>query len=248
MEEAADPISPRRMAALVAPEIDRLRVAIMQRAVGPAIELANAIGLSDEGGRIAAMLRNTLPQRVVTDEQVQVLFRYVPTETVDTGIGDALAAGVLTRPNRGKLHFTPRGQRLAIDVYRATEALVKELWAQNIKQLEALMPLTAKALAAAVPTGGPAFSVVATPYEPEGASPAMIVAERLTPLRFHRFDAHIEAWQQAGMSVEEVQSLTDGPRREAVEEQTNRLSAAPYAALDPWERVEMIGGLGALPN
>jgi hypothetical protein len=248
MEEAAEPISPRRTAALIAPEIDRLRMAVMQRAVGAAVELANAIGISQEGGRIAAMLRNTLPQRVVTDEQVRALFRYMPTEAVDAGIGDALGAGVLTRPERGKLHLTARGQGLVIDLYRATETLVTEMWAQNSEQIEVLVPLTAKALAAAVPTGGPAFSVVATPYEPEGASPAMIVAERLTPLRFHRFDAHVTAWQQAGLSVEEVQSLTYGPQREAVEEKTNQLSAAPYAALDPWERVEMIGGLGALPN
>ena len=48
--------------------------------------------------------------------------------------------------------------------------------------------------------------------------------------------------------MEKVQSLGAGPQRDRIEDETNRLAAAPYAALDPAERVDLLGGLGALPN
>ncbi|MDP1806171.1 MAG: hypothetical protein Q8K72_13450 [Acidimicrobiales bacterium] len=76
----------------------------------------------------------------------------------------------------------------------------------------------------------------------------MRLAERLTPLRFHRFDAHVAAWEAEGLTAQEVQTLDAGPVRDRIEEATNRLSATPYAVLDAGERVELLGGLGALPN
>ncbi len=40
--------------------------------------------------------------------------------------------------------------------------------------------------------------------------------------------------------------MADGPERDAIEAETNRRGAPPYAALDVDERLELIAGLGAL--
>ena len=67
----------------------------------------------------------------------------------------------------------------------------------------------------------------------------------VTVLRYHRADAHRAAWQAAGLSAEEVQVLPAGP---AMDAETNRLDAPIYAALDADERLDLLGGLGALAD
>jgi hypothetical protein len=232
----------------VAPAIDRLRMAVMRLAMAPSLKLAGALGLSERGTQLVAMLRNTLPDRVVTDDQLRSLLRYHPVEAVDAGVRDALDADIVDRPAPGELALTDRGRTLAVDMYQAVEPLVDKLWSANGEQVAALLPLTAKALMAAEASGGPAFRVMAPPYEPDGASAAMLIAERLTALRFHRFDAHVSAWQRAGLTVEEVQALAPGPRHDAIEAETNRLAAPPYAVLETSERAELLAALAALPN
>lgn len=70
----------------------------------------------------------------------------------------------------------------------------------------------------------------------------------MTVLRYHRADAHRAAWQAAGLSAEEVQVLPAGPVRAAIDAETNRLDAPIYAALDADERLDLLGGLGALAD
>jgi hypothetical protein len=70
----------------------------------------------------------------------------------------------------------------------------------------------------------------------------------LTPLRFHRFDAHARAWRAAGLSVEQAQALTPGPLRDQIEDQTNAGAAAPYTRLDAQERAQLLEGLAGLPT
>ena len=74
------------------------------------------------------------------------------------------------------------------------------------------------------------------------------MSERLTGLRFHRFDAHVAAWRAAGLTPDQIKALRNGPARTAIEADTNRRAATPYAALDPAERLELLAGLGALPG
>jgi hypothetical protein len=76
----------------------------------------------------------------------------------------------------------------------------------------------------------------------------VVLAERLTPLRFHRFDAHVAAWRAAGLTVEQVVALGPGPERTAIEEATNLAAARPYEVLTPAERFDLCAGLGALPG
>jgi hypothetical protein len=72
--------------------------------------------------------------------------------------------------------------------------------------------------------------------------------EALTPLRFHRSDAHAAAWRAEGLTADEIRDLGPGPQRERIEAETNRRAAAPYAVLSAEERFILLSGLGALPN
>ena len=47
-------------------------------------------------------------------------------------------------------------------------------------------------------------SVMAPSFEPDGASDAALLAERLTVLRLHRFDAHVAAWRAAGLTATQI--------------------------------------------
>ena len=61
-------------------------------------------------------------------------------------------------------------------------------------------------------------------------------------------DAHRAAWAAAGLTVEGIRALPDGPARRAIEAETDRRDEPAYAALSPEERLELLAGLGALPG
>ena len=239
-------VETQQVAALIAPVVDRLRNAVSRAVMARAGELTQAYGVGDGGAIIMAMLRNALPNRAVTRGQLGAVLMYMPPAQVDAGVAEAIAAGLLG--DDGSLAATDRGRAFLEALYGMLSDAVAAMWAGHDAQVEALLPLTATVLAAASETGGPAFAVMAPPYEPTDAATSIRLAERLTPLRFHRFDAHVAAWQAEGLAVEEVQALGPGPVRDRIEEETNRRAAAPYAALDPPSRLELLGGLGALPN
>ena len=241
-----DPVSAERVAALVAPVIDRLRRAMVTAIRVRGGELTSAFGIDERAGTTMGMLRNALPRRPVTRAELHAVLRYHPPAQVDAGVAEAVAAGLLV--DDGALRATARGRECLDRFYAIGSEAVADLWSGHEARVESLLALTSRLLDAASETGGPAYAVMAPPYEPAGATPAMRLAELLTPLRFHRFDAHISAWEAEGLTVQEVQSLVAGPVRDHIEAETNRLAGAPYAALDPAERLELLGGLGALPN
>lgn len=246
MAEASDPAAPEHIARLVAPVIDRLRNAVVQSLMAHRADVFQEFGVGEGGGLTLGMLRNALRERSVTRAQLRTVLRYLPPDQVDAGADDAVAAGLLE--GGGALVLTDRGSRYLDRLYASGTTFVAERWSGNDDRIEQLLELTRTVLDAAPETAGPAFAVMSPVYEPPGAPAAMRLAERLTPLRFHRFDAHIAAWEAEGLTVEEVQALPPGPVGDRIEAETNRLAAAPYAALDPIGRLELLGGLGALPN
>ena len=246
MPGPSDPFSAERVAALVAPVIDRLRNSMVRAVKARGGEVAAEFGIGEPAGMTMGMLRNALPCRTVTRAELYAVLRYVPPAQVDAGVAETVAAGLLD--DDGALRATVRGRHCVDRLYAIGSGFVTDLWSGHEARVDSLLRLTERLLDAAEKTGGPAFAVMFPPYEPPGAPPAMRLAERLTPLRFHRFDAHVAAWEAEGLTVEQVQSLGAGPVRDRIEHETNRLAAAPYAALDLAERVELLGGLGALPN
>jgi hypothetical protein len=243
---ATDLLAPAHVASLVAPTIDRLRLAVSRSMRASAAERANALGLDDRVGSMMAMLHNIGPDQVVARAAVLAIYVYQPQAVAEHGIARAVAAGLLAEPADGLLHLTDRGRALVADLYAIGDAAALELWSADDERIGALAAIAAKAAQAAMADGGDALAAMAPKYEPAGASDAALLAERLTALRFHRFDAHVAAWRAAGLTAEQIKALPGGPQRDAIEAETNCRAATPYAALDAVERLDLLAGLGAL--
>ncbi|WP_460544853.1 hypothetical protein [Glycomyces halotolerans] len=151
--------------------------------------------------------------------------------------------------------LTAEGRQLASAVQEAVGAAAEELWASRpiatmpgLDGLDRLNELVGVLLEAPGVVGRPAFSGLRPVFEPDGADAATVLTSRLAVLRHHRADAHRRAWRDAGLTAEEIQSLGPGPRRDRIEAETDRLDQGIYEALDENGRLELLAGLGALPD
>jgi hypothetical protein len=197
--------------------------------------------------RIFALLRHTLPARAVPVGHVRATVRYQPTAQVESGLRSMSEAGLIDL-GPDSLTLSPRGRDAMADLNAVSEAVVADLWRRQNADTPRLTDLADRALRAALAAPGPALSVVAPPYDSPTSTPATRLAERLTGLRFHRADSHAAAWMAAGLSVHDVQQLTPGPQKDAIEADTNQRAALAYAPLAPGERREFVAGLTALPG
>lgn len=247
VSDAAEVLSAAVVAAALAPIIDRLRLAVARRVQEQARELAARLDLSAQGLQTLSMLRNAMPNRIVDRAGISAVFVYSPPELLEAAVME-LAGKSLIAIEHGTVVLRDRGRESLAELYAITISIIDELWTGREDLSNKLAGLANRAVAAAAATGGPAFAVMAPPWEPPDASMAMLLAERLTPLRFHRFDAHVAAWKSAGLTVEAVRNLPPGDQRDAIEADTNERAAAPYEALTPTERFELCAGLGALAN
>lgn len=236
------------MAAAVAPVLDRLRLAVARGVPERARSLAARLDLSPQGLQTLSMLRNAMPNRVVDRAGIGAVFVYTPPEQVEEALRELAGKSLISASESGAVVLSDRGRESLAELYTITAPFVDELWAGHEHLSNKLAGLAHRVVVAAAGTGGPAFAVMAPPWEPPGASSAMLLAERLTPLRFHRFDAHVAAWRAAGLTVDEVRTLPPGHQRDAIEADTNHRAGAPYEALTPGERFALCAGLGALPN
>ncbi|MEV0002078.1 hypothetical protein AB0H28_07290 [Micromonospora sp. NPDC050980] len=190
-----------------------------------------------------------------------VLARPVPAEALADGLvytsgsmDKELAQGVFVRDDEGAWHLTELGRELASFAQRATGEAAEEKWAMlprvlpGLSIVPRLVALVGRVLAHGRASGGPAFQAMSPPYEPDGASPALLLVTRLGSLRHHRADAHRAAWRAAGLTADGIRALPDGPERAAIEAETDRRDEPAYAVLTEAERWELLAGLAALPN
>jgi hypothetical protein len=133
-------------------------------------------------------------------------------------------------------------------MYKLTTEVAGDMWAAQEGSLTGLNHLAGRLVHAALATGGDAYSTMAPPHEPAGATAGLLLHTRLSVLRYHRADAHAAAWQAAGLTGTTVGQMPTGPAREAIEEDTNRRAGVPYATLNPDERITLLAGLAALPG
>jgi hypothetical protein len=248
MRSDEEVLGPAAVAAAVAPVIDRLRLGIARRVPPAAAPLMERFRLTPAEAQVVSMLRNLLPDRVADVTSVHAAFLYTPVNETDAALSVLTAAGFIAGGATDEVAVTDKGREFLLSLRSVMQGIIEDLWVQHGAALSRLAGLAARAIEAATPTAGPAFKLVSPPYEPAGTPPATLLAERLTPLRFHRYDAHAAAWRQAGLTAGEVQTLPPGPRRDAVEAGTNARAAAPYAHLTTDERFELCVGLGMLPN
>jgi hypothetical protein len=239
---------PARIAAEIAPQLDRARLAVVDVIRTHADEVSQRYTLSPPALQTLGMLRHTLPDRAVAISDVLELFLYSAPDLIRSSLDQLVAAGALKSAGAGHVVVTHKGRDAVHTMLELTQQFVDELWAGHTDLVARLLPLTDRACEAVMTTGGAAVRIVAPTYDPPSASPALKLAERLTPLRFHRFDAHAEAWRNEGLTIEEIQALEPGPLLDRIEVETNRWAAAPYCALEPDQRLELLHGLEALPS
>jgi hypothetical protein len=243
----ADAVAPERIAMLMAPVVDRLRLAISKHYRDWTTGYIAALGVSPAAGNILGNLRNLTPGRAVDRSAVVAVYTYDDPEKISAGLDDIVGAGLLT-DDSGRLLLTARGAEVVADIQTEGARIVNEMWKGHDARIAGLVAIASPAVVAAAADGGPTFEVMAPADRSPGAADGRTLSELLTGLRFHRYDAHIAAWRAAGLDVAGIKAMASGPERDAIEDDTNRRAATPYAALEPVERVMLLGGLAALPG
>lgn len=243
---AHDP-SPEATAAAVAPLVDRIRMSMMNRALAAGFpESAQAAGLDPNTAMMLAYLRNAWLDRVVNRSSVKAVFTYQPDKPVDDLLDALVALGLADEPGPALLRLTPLGQRVVGDLHLSSSEGADALWAEATPHVQTAGQLVGAVLEAARETGGASFLLMAPTTFPPGTSAAGQLAEQLTGLRFHRFDAHIAAWRSAGYTVADLEELAEDAKA-AIEADTNQRAGVPFSALGPAERALLIESLDALP-
>jgi len=255
-------LTPVRFASLVAPAIDRVFVAGMaagrtrggtelsQRYGGPPatgflIEFRTRLAGAPEPGRLDGA------GAAVSAAGFAAVTRYRDPADCQRTLDKQIGHGMITREASGAIRATERGREFLREVYALHADAMRELWeaghAGRVSRLvEALGKLLDAAGADSPPDG--AYAAMAPPYEPDGTPPGVLLLNRLGTLRYHRADAHAAAWTAAGQTAHSIAAMPAGPGRGAIEAETDRRAAGPYAALTPDERLTFLADLAALPG
>lgn len=235
-----------RYAGAVAPMLDRLRLSIMKRLFSPLAAVSEKHGISTDVATVAAYLRNTFPNRPFARDWLLAIFTYQSPEKANAGLAELVSRGFVA-DGGGRLRLTDEAHDLMRDLVAAGDAATAELWADDAQFVGRAIPLARRAVDHAAGEAGPVLSVtMPSPGNDEWLSPAGVLGELVAALRFHRFDAHVAAWQAAGLTVDEIKELGPGTVRDAIEADTDARAAAPYRALTPDERLDLLSCLGAL--
>lgn len=232
----------------VAPHLDRLRLGVMRASVdlGMRSGVFAGSGLDPDTLRVFAMLRNAYPDRAVPVRNFRAAYVYQEPAAFESALSRMREVGLVEAPTADVVRLSDSGRALISQVRAAGAQAAEGLWGRDALPVQALAD---RCLLSASATSHPdgAFRLVAPPYDEPEDSDATRFAERLTGLRFHRFDAHVAAWTAAGLTAESVTALRPGPERDAIEASTNERAGEAYADLSPHERTALLDGLRALP-
>ncbi|GHJ56149.1 hypothetical protein Nm8I071_54560 [Nonomuraea sp. TT08I-71] len=231
---------------LIRPAIDRVYVGARwaARTRMEAFYAERGVDLGYESSFFSGVLARPMPAEALADAMIYA----------GGSMNSELAQGVTTVDAEGSWHLTELGRELALFAQRATAGAAEELWSggpsllPGLSSVPRLAELVGRVLAHGQATGGPVFRAMSPPYEPDDASPALLLVSRLGSLRHHRADAHRAAWRAAGLTADGIRALPDGPERAAIEAETDRRDEPAYAVLSDAERWELLGGLAALPG
>jgi hypothetical protein len=246
--DAADLLAPEQIAAWVAPVVDRLRLAVHHSMQGAVAATARDRGLDAPMAMVIGNLRNLAPGQAVARSAIEAVYVYAETSTIGQGIDGVIRLGLVGETVDGAVRLSERGQSLVGEIQRLGATAADALWSGHEERVSALAGLAARAVLAGAVDGGETFRLLAPSQEQAEASGAALLSEWLTGLRFHRFDAHVAAWRSAGLTCDQIKALRSGPQRVAIEADTNRRAATPYATLAASERLEFLAGLAALPG
>ena len=247
MSDFAD-VSPSRFAPVIAPVIERLTFAVVDRANAHAANTPIPSAAPPDAMRMFGQLRTALLARNVTATGLRAVYRYRDPDDVRRDLESLHAAELIEQTRDGTIQATASGRSVLTAMYRISAHVAGELWATQDGILAGLNNLAGKLVGAALATGGDAYTTLAPPHEPADATIGLLLHTRLSVLRYHRADAHAAAWQANGLTSATIKQLPAGPGRDAIEAETNRRAGAPYASLNPDQRIKLLAGLAALPG
>ncbi|MFB9234522.1 hypothetical protein ACFFWC_03055 [Plantactinospora siamensis] len=238
-----------RVAALVAPAVDRIFVSAMAAVrLGGGSRLVQRHGGRDAiGFLIDLRTRLAAPGGTVDWTGFAAITRYRDPAECQRALDRQVAHGMIRRMPAG-FAATERGLTFLAELYDLHAEVTAAVWRDHADRVRRLAGAAGRLLGAAAADAGPAFAAVAPPYEPAGAPAGLLLLNRLGTLRLHRADAHAAAWAAAGHTAAGIQLLEAGPERQAIEQETDRRAAGPYATLTPDERLDLLADLAALPG
>ncbi|NYF55928.1 hypothetical protein [Micromonospora purpureochromogenes] len=250
-------LAPHRFAGLVAPAVDRTFVAgMLAGRDGGGAELSQRYGgPAATGFLVEFRTRLAAPGGTVDGAGFAAVTRYRDPAACQRALDKQVAHGMIVRQPDGGFAATERGTDFLTEIYQVHGEVTEELWAGHDDRMLRLVEAFGRLLAYALLLAGepdaeptPAFATMAPPYEPDGTPPGVLLLNRLGTLRYHRADAHAAAWTAAGHTASSVSELPEGPERRAIELETDRRAAGPYAALTAEERLAVLADLAALPG
>ncbi|PWR13271.1 hypothetical protein DKT68_01270 [Micromonospora acroterricola] len=250
-------LAPHRFAGLLAPAVDRAFVAgMLAGRDGGGAELSQRYGGPAASGFLVDLrTRLAAPGGTVDEPGFAAITRYRDPVACQRAVDKQVAHGMIHRRPDGALSATERGAAFLAELYQVHAEVTEELWAGHDDRVSRLVAALGRLLAYALvladeegDRGGSAFAALAPPYEPDGTPPGVLLLNRLGTLRCHRADAHAAAWTAAGHTASSVAALPAGPERLAIELETDRRAAGPYAVLSAEERLTMLADLAALPG
>jgi hypothetical protein len=234
-------------AGYIAPVIDR----VFRSGMGAARERGGRDLVLARGGaaRVGWLIefRTSLawPGRTVSQEQFAAVTRYRDQDAARASLRRSAELGALDLVDGG-LRASADGQAFLGELFAHQGVAVSQHWADELTYVQGCLEPLARVLAAAALDQGPAFAAMAPPYEPADAPPGLLLLNRLGTLRYHRADAHAAAWMAAGLTAATIVTMPAGPDRDAIEADTNRRAALPFAALDVNDRLRLLADLAAL--
>ncbi|MGW4501123.1 hypothetical protein ACWENR_21230 [Micromonospora sp. NPDC004336] len=250
-------LAPHRFAGLVAPAIDRAFVAgMLAGRDGGGAELSQRYGgPAATGFLLEFRTRLAVPGGTVDEAGFAAVTRYRDPVECRRALDKQVAYGMIHRGPDGELSATERGLAFLAEIWQVHAEVTEELWAGHDDRVLRLVEAFGRVLAYALVLAeeedagaGAAFAAMAPPHEPDGTPPGVLLLNRLGTLRYHRADAHAAAWTAAGHTAASVAALPPGPEQLAIELETDRRAAGPYAVLTAEERLAVLADLAALPG
>lgn len=243
-------LGPTRCAALIAPVVDRVFAsAMLAGRHGGGGEVSARFGGSAAVGLLVEFrTRLARPGGTVDPAGFAAVGRYRDADQRARLLDQHLANGMLRRTADGGFAATERGREFLGEISAVYDRVLAQMWQDHAARVERLLDVVGRLVQAGLASGGPAFTTMAPPYEPPVATAGTRLLNRLGTLRYHRADAHAAAWAAAGHTARTIVELAPGPERQAIETETNRLAAPPFASLPPDERLLLLADLAALPG
>ncbi|WP_433127842.1 hypothetical protein ACQPWW_33810 [Micromonospora sp. CA-240977] len=250
-------LAPHRVAGLLAPAVDRVfRAGMLAGRDGGGAELSQRYGGPTANGFLVDLrTRLAAPGGTVDGPGFAAITRYWDPVVSRRSVDKQVAHGMLHRRPDGALCATERGTAFLTELYQVHAEVTEELWAGHDERVSRLVAVLGRLLSYALvladeegDRGGSAFTAMAPPHEPDGTPSGVLLLNRLGTLRYHRADAHADAWAAAGHTASSIAALPAGPERLAIELETDRRAAGPYSVLSADERLTMLADLAALPG